>query len=235
MTTQTATRQPLLSLVQRNKLSELISAVYRVQDPTAIADKLTHLAQTEFQVTSLEAMTYEQGARLTGKLLAELRSKNSADGPAPVVPPAPTAAPTPQSVPLTNGANDNPTPTPAYPQAMTQIISGEASFSWNALTSDADGWEEQWTVRGATGDEIIKRVNALKSHLIKNGYKPITRRAASANAARGEANTPESEPVPLCAIHKVPMQKRSKDGRSWWSCNEKLDDGQWCQYRPKSK
>lgn len=230
-----ARQQPPLSSVQRNKLFELGSAVYNLNDASACGDKLTQLAQTEFQAASLDDLTYEQAARLTGKLLSQLRSKStSGSAAAQVAQPisANVSAPTATESAAANGSNGQNTASPAQPQAMQTVIQGEASFSWNSLARDENDWEEQFTVRAATGAELIHRVNALKAHLIKSGYKPITRRN---NPPRGEANTPESEPAPLCAIHKTPMQKRSKDGRSWWSCVEKLDDGQWCQYRPKSK
>jgi hypothetical protein len=233
------TQSNQLSPVQKNKLGELISAVYGMTDTEAVLYKMGELFRAKCQ-TEIANATYQQGALLTGMLLSELRAKTNTTSAANLPPPVKTNAPHAEPAPATTSPEPQmPNPSPAAtnvqaPQAMTQIISGEASFSWNALTVDINGWEEQWTARGATGDEIIKRVSALKAHLIEKGYKPVTRRQ---NSPRGEtsASEPNAEDAPLCAIHKKPMEKRQGKNGMFWSCHSKLEDGTWCPYKPPKK
>lgn len=104
----------------------------------------------------------------------------------------------------------------------------EMPYSWNARMIGAEGFEEQFTVRAVNDKPFLQRVARLKAELIAAGYKPIGRSAAQA------ASTPEAESVPNCAIHGTPMAKRTgKGGNSFWSCPKKLDNGEWCPYRPK--
>lgn len=219
----TTTRTPL-SPVQRSKLMELITAVYGVADDAAAA-QLEELCRDEFQVATAAA-SYEQGARLTGILLRELRNKANSNDASPA--PAPAVHPTPAepAAPLETA----PLAPPPAPTPMQTIISGEASFSWNTHATDESGWEEQFTVRAATGKELLERVGALKAHLTKHGYTPTARRSRPNVSS---ADPADSEAAPLCAIHKTSLVKRSKDGRSWWSCPQKLDDGTWCPYKPR--
>lgn len=111
----------------------------------------------------------------------------------------------------------------------------EAPAAWNTLVMDADGFEEQFTLRAATARELMTRVGEMKNYLKQKGYRPVQRRSASAKDGAGQTNDaePAQEQAPLCAIHNVPMERRSKNGKSWWSCSKKLDNGEWCPYRPK--
>jgi hypothetical protein len=119
------------------------------------------------------------------------------------------------------------------PLSVTPAMFPEMPYSANVRAVDADGFEWQFTVRGVNETPFMTRVGNLKATLLKGGYKPATPRSAQPHPQATAG--PETEPAPLCAIHKTQMKKRSKDGRSWWSCTEKLDDGQWCQYRPRGK
>lgn len=72
---------PPLSPIQRNKLSELWRILHGVGDPSAVAQEdveegLDKLFAEHFRHGIAEA-TYEEGARLTGQLLSELRQKTS--------------------------------------------------------------------------------------------------------------------------------------------------------------
>jgi len=105
----------------------------------------------------------------------------------------------------------------------------EMPYSANVRAVDADGFEWQFTARAVNEKPFMERIEHLRDELKRRGYKPAGTRATGS----APTGAPADEPAPLCVIHNTPMKKRSKDGRSWWSCTEKLADGQWCQYRPK--
>lgn len=70
-----ATKHPPLSPVQRNKLTELWRILHPGSDEQ-IAEGLEKLFVDSFKHGMTEA-TYEEGARLTGQLLSELRNKTN--------------------------------------------------------------------------------------------------------------------------------------------------------------
>lgn len=119
--------------------------------------------------------------------------------------------------------NGKTTAVPAQPAAAPSFGEAPASATVDAISPSGRRW--LLTTRAATVGELMQRVEYLDKWLSDHDW---TARPAQAQAA-GQA-----EPPPLCAIHKTPMTRRTKDGRSWWSCNEKLDTGEWCPYRPKS-
>jgi len=107
----------------------------------------------------------------------------------------------------------------------------EMPYSANVRAVDADGFEWQFTARAVNEKPFMERIEHLRDELKKRGYKPVTGRAASVSTS---ANEPQAESAPLCAIHNAPMQKRQgRGGQSFWSCPKKLDNGDWCPYRPK--
>lgn len=91
---------------------------------------------------------------------------------------------------------------------------------------DGLGREVMWNIRGRTIGEFDQAFASKAEHI--NKLQSIRPAKSETTATNGEG-----EAVPNCAIHHTPMVKRSKDGRTWWSCAEKLEDGQWCNYRPK--
>lgn len=106
----------------------------------------------------------------------------------------------------------------------------EAPYSWNCTAIDENGFNEMFTVRAVTAEGFYARVAQAKSNLLDLGYKPAPTRGTAASAP---TPTGTGEPAPVCAIHKTPMQKRQKDGRTWYSCPQKLDTGEFCPYKPK--
>ena len=130
--------------------------------------------------------------------------------------------------------NGKPAPTPGNAQAA-----GAAPVQWTEAPASAtlrvvtpQGFEVLLTNRANTMNLLLAQLAALETWLSEHNWTPApTRSAAPAAQAQG---TGQAETPPLCAIHKTPMTRRTKDGRSWWSCNEKLDTGEWCPYRPKS-
>jgi len=107
----------------------------------------------------------------------------------------------------------------------------EMPYSWNVRVTGPEGFDEQFTVRAVNEKPFMDRVAQLKRDLTERGYKATATRAPQAGNA---APAPAEETAPLCAIHNVPMKKRTgRNGQAFWSCAEKLSDGQWCQYRPK--
>ena len=111
----------------------------------------------------------------------------------------------------------------------------EMPYSWNVQVLSPEGFGEMFTVRAVNENGFLPRVGRIKAYLTENGYKPMPARSgpAPAQAATAAGDPATEEKPPLCIIHNTPMKRRSKDGRSWWSCTQKLGDGQWCNYRPK--
>jgi len=120
----------------------------------------------------------------------------------------------------TNGA------TPAVAPASFS----EAPASATVEAFDASGRRWLLTTRATTTGELLTRLPVLATWLDDHGWQARTPGKTSQGDA---ANSVPTEPAPMCAIHNKPMTRRSKDGRSWWSCSEKLADGTWCPYRPK--
>ena len=105
----------------------------------------------------------------------------------------------------------------------------EAPASINTFVVSPGGFSYQLTMRSARVGDLLQQARTLEAWLIENGWTP----ASKGNGKPSQGDAP-GEDAPLCAIHKTPMTRRSKDGRSWWSCSHKLDTGEWCPYRPKA-
>lgn len=122
----------------------------------------------------------------------------------------------------------------------TPVELKEAPYSWNVYARDAEGWSEQFTIREIDSKAFIDKIAGIKEYFRAHSYTPEERgkgkaSAPAASPTGGTAPAVEGEVIPNCAIHHKPLVKRSKDNKSWWSCNTKLDDGTWCPYRPPSK
>lgn len=104
----------------------------------------------------------------------------------------------------------------------------------------ANGFTHKLTLTAPTGPAVLESARVAEERLLKFGAKPRTAQAPQASPASSGAGE-----TPMCAVHHVPMVQKSKDGRSWWSCNQKLtgeqaaligkNAGDWCQYRPPKK
>jgi hypothetical protein len=102
----------------------------------------------------------------------------------------------------------------------------EAPASINVRVVSPAGFDYQLTMRAARVGDVLNQAQELEKWLINHDWKPAGQRVLPTG------NSVPTEDAPLCAIHKVPMARKTKDGRSWWSCSHKLDDGSWCPYRP---
>src|SRR3954466_9048642 len=62
---------------------------------------------------------------------------------------------------------------------------------------------------------------------------PTTKRAGEPEAPRLplEAKPPEEAQAPLCGIHHRPMKLMSGRRGQFWSCHERMPNGDWCDYR----
>ena len=106
----------------------------------------------------------------------------------------------------------------------------EAPASVNVFATSPAGFTYQLTMRAARVADVLSQAAQLESWLTSHNWTPGK---PASKASQGDAaNSVQTEPAPVCAIHKTPMTRRSKDGRSWWSCSHKLDDGSYCPYRP---
>lgn len=41
--------------------------------------------------------------------------------------------------------------------------------------------------------------------------------------------------IPNCGVHGTPMTQKTGQYGQFWSCGKKLDNGEWCKYRPPKK
>lgn len=113
------------------------------------------------------------------------------------------------------------------------VAFSEAPASINTFVTSPAGFSYQLTMRAARVGDLLQQARTLEAWLTENGWTPGK---APGKPSQGDAaNSVQSEPAPVCAIHGKPMTRRTtKDGtRSFWSCSEKLADGTWCPYRPK--
>ncbi len=46
------------------------------------------------------------------------------------------------------------------------------------------------------------------------------------------AQSQENGPVPICEVHQTPMVRMKGKHGPFWSCHQKDEDRDWCQYRP---
>jgi hypothetical protein len=168
------------------------------------------------------------GVTLTDAQRAEARKFFATHGDRPKEPdaPPPTATNKPKPAP-------QPTPVPVatdhQPAQLTiEYVNAE---DWPlTLTIPSTATSEEIAALVTRGDQAVKALISRKAK-----PRPVAARAAAGPDGSG-ANADDEAP-PVCAIHKTPMAKRKSNkpgGGSFWSCNQKLDDGSWCPYKPKS-
>ena len=119
-----------------------------------------------------------------------------------------------------NSTNGTTAPTGA---AAPSFGEAPASGTVDAISPSGRRW--LLTTRANTVGELMQRVEYLDKWLSDHAWstgKPVAPSTTDADA-------------PICPYHNKPMTRRSRDGRSWWSCSEKLSNGEWCQYRPKDR
>lgn len=123
------------------------------------------------------------------------------------------------------------TNTPPTPTTPTATYS-EAPASATAKVISPNGYEWLVTMRSTRVSDLLTEAGQLEAWLGEHGWHPAPTGRASTASSNGNGQTSTDEAAPVCAIHGKPMTRRSKDARTWWSCAEKLPDGQWCPYRP---
>ena len=57
--------------------------------------------------------------------------------------------------------------------------------------------------------------------------KAVPRPATTLTVPQAQAEVP-----PLCEVHQMPMTWQHGRKGYFWSCHEKLPNGDWCKYRP---
>ena len=107
----------------------------------------------------------------------------------------------------------------------------EAPASATLRVVSANGFEILLTTRAGRMADLLSQLTTLESWLVDHQWQAAP--TGKGKATQGTQGDGDESDAPLCAIHKTPMVRRSKDGRSWWSCSHKLDTGEWCPYRPK--
>ena len=125
----------------------------------------------------------------------------------------------PQPTTATNAAPSTGAASPVLP---------EAPFSATVKVRSPRGFT--WLVTARSSSVNVAGLEAVEERLLAAGFEPAEERTTPAQNAQG--NTTETPPE--CPIHHKPLTRRSKDGRSWWGCNERLETGEYCPYRPRN-
>lgn len=132
---------------------------------------------------------------------------------APAPPSTPPAPPTP------------PQPTPQDERSVAAAIGGGA-VTLRYFTRE--GFDATIQVALTDGRVALRVATMLAERIAALGGRPVPAIGAPVAGASGDA-----QGAPVCAIHGRPMERRQGRNGSFWSCPEKLADGQWCPYRPK--
>ncbi len=99
----------------------------------------------------------------------------------------------------------------------------------------ARGFACRLTVVAVTGSAALDAARGAEKKLVELGARPRPepRPVALPSSSAPAAAAAPPEAIPQCAIHHTPMAKRTgRNGQSFWSCPQHLDDGSWCPYRP---
>ena len=129
------------------------------------------------------------------------------------------------------------------------VLTFESPASWNTRYITPDGFECQLTLRGESGQELLERVQAAISYLLKSGCKPCTNGKYSSHIAADNSNHASTQEETnkadthdngigngtdqsWCPIHNVAMKRWEKNGRVWFS--HKVGD-QWCTGKVKTR
>jgi len=121
--------------------------------------------------------------------------------------------------------------TPNAPSHSKLVASQAACWSVHeapascCLKFNLHGVEILYTMRDVDDDTLYTRVRRILPKILEKTSK-------GTNGPSGPNSTNGTEPVqpdddPYCHIHKVPLKKFSKHGRTWYS--HKKSDGSWCR------
>lgn len=100
-----------------------------------------------------------------------------------------------------------------------------ASFTVKAFKA---GFECRLTIRAADTKAIVKSIPGALTWLEDQGFTPYPQPQAAAPAGPNAADGHETA---WCPIHQCSMQRREKNGESWYSHKATREDGKeyWCR------
>jgi hypothetical protein len=117
------------------------------------------------------------------------------------------------------------TPLPEAPASATVKVMSGNGFSW------------LFTMRDEHASNLLFKIKAMEDHFLAAGWTPVVESRNGVSKGAGGIPQPSVEP-PICGIHAKPMNWKSgvseKTGRPYgfWSCGEKLANGEFCPYKP---
>src|SRR5947209_11330750 len=92
-----------------------------------------------------------------------------------------------------------------------------------------DGFRVTLSFSAARVDELRQACEKAGRALKAAGWSA----AAAPVSTNGNGHAaPPAEQAPLCGFHNTPMEKRQGRNGTFWSCPQKLQNGEWCSYRP---
>ena len=119
--------------------------------------------------------------------------------------------------------------TPVHTNGLTPQVWTEAPASATFRVTTPGGYEVLLTTRASKMADLIAQLATLETWLIDRDWKPAGQRPQAPGNGQSED---EAAQAPLCGFHGNPMQKRQGRNGAFWSCSQKLPNGEFCSYRP---
>jgi hypothetical protein len=85
-----------------------------------------------------------------------------------------------------------------------------------------------------TWGQLVRLPGKAFPTLPQDGSVPIDQTAQAKAPRQDQRSDQTDDEPPICGVHQVPMVRVTGRKGSFWSCHEKLADGSWCSYRPRS-
>ncbi|MCL4552141.1 MAG: hypothetical protein M1305_01090 [Candidatus Marsarchaeota archaeon] len=97
--------------------------------------------------------------------------------------------------------------------------------------------QTNYQVTLSTGGRVAVTVTSDDQKALREAFawarETYTKLTAKTNGK--EENQGKDEDVPTCAVHNVPMVKRSGKYGEFWSCQKRNPNGSYCSYRPNGR
>lgn len=129
----------------------------------------------------------------------------------------------------------------AYPPESRPEDLPEAPASATVHVWNADNYGVLFTIRDMDSQRLFARVKNFIKTVKADGWKPDWKTGEVAPERILNSQTAANQPAPNCSIHGTPMTWKSgtskKTGKpyAFWSCEQKLADGSFCNGKPMEK
>jgi hypothetical protein len=118
---------------------------------------------------------------------------------------------------MTNNTNGQAVTLPEAPASVT-------------LEIEYRGFPALFTLRAASGRELLAMLDAAIVELDKRGAQPMPRRGGGKPKGPPPQQAPADGSAPICRIHGRPMKQSQYGG---WFCSQKDEQGQYCPQKAR--